>query len=409
MTSTFSSLRFREYRRLWISGSIVFMAVNAQGIARAWLARELTGTNAGLGGVLLGFGIAMLIATPFGGVAADRLPKRTVLLTAQLLLTTSTVWIGLAVQFDFVAYWMLIAASAIQALAFALYGPGRMAFIAELVEGGSMGNAIVLGQMSAESMRIVGPTAAGILIASATWGLAWVFLGCGALLVLATVLTIFLPPGRPAGGRPERTPLAEMADGFAYVRGRNDLSLLIGCSLAVVMIGYPYMAFLPTLADGIFDRGSSGYGMMSAASAFGAVCAGLLAARTNARQEPWRIVTCAGFAFGVMLVVLAAAPSFELSLVALAVTGGMSLLFQTTLQTLLLGLSEFEYHGRIQSLVMLGFSGFGIAALPLGMLADAVGIRATFAGMGVVVVVIMTVFAGRRTRFRERELLLDIG
>ena len=405
----FSSLRFPEYRRLWLGGSVVFMAVNAQGIARGWLARELTGTNAGLGGVLLGFGVVMLFATPFGGVAADRLPKRTVILVAQILLTISSLWIGLAVQFDFVAYWMLIAASGIQALAFALYGPGRMAFIAELVEGDDMGNAIVLGQMSAESMRIVGPTIAGVLIAAAAWGLAAVFLACAVLCAAATVICLFLPPGNPDADRPVRTPLGEMRDGLDYVRRRADLTLLIACSLGVVMIGYPYMAFMPTVADGIFDRGSTGYGILSAASAIGAVVAGLLTARKGTRDEPWRFVTFAGVGFGIGLIVLGFTPTFELAVVVLAVTGGMSLSFQTTLQSLLLSLSEFEYHGRIQSLVMLGFSGFGIAALPIGMLADAVGMRATFVVMGAIVLAVISVFGTRHGRHRGRELTLDLG
>lgn len=405
----FSSLRFPEYRRLWIGGSVVFMAVNGQAIARAWLAKELTGTNAGLGGVLLGFGVAMLLATPFGGVAADRLSKRTVLMAAQILLTCSALWIGLAVQFEFVEYWMLIAASGLQAIAFAFYGPARMAFMAELVEGNDLGNAIVLGQMSAESMRIVGPTIAGILIAAATWGLASVFLACAVLCAMATVIGLFLPPGRPNPNREVRTPFAELRDGLAYVRTRADLSLLIAASLGVVMIGFPYLAFLPTVSDGIFDRGSAGYGMLSAASAVGAVSAGLVTAHRGARDEPWRFVTIAGLGFGVFVVVIGLAPTFELAVVVIAITGGMSLAFQTTLQSLLLSLSDFEYHGRIQSLVMLGFSGYGIAALPLGILADAIGMRGTFMVMGAIVVAMASLFGTRHRRHRNRELTLDLG
>ena len=199
---TFASLAYPEYRRLWISGLIVFMAVNAQGIARGWLAKEITGTNAGLGGVLLGFGLAMLIATPIGGVLADRMPKRRLIFIAHVLLAVSSVWIGLAIVLDVVAYWMLIASGAVQAVAFALYGPARMAFIAELVEGETMNNAIVLGQMSAESMRIVGPTTAGMAIGVATWGLQAVFLVCAALCAVATVVGLFLPPGNPDANRP---------------------------------------------------------------------------------------------------------------------------------------------------------------------------------------------------------------
>jgi MFS family permease len=406
---TFASLAYPEYRRLWISGLIVFMAVNAQGIARGWLAREITGTNAGLGGVLLGFGLAMLIATPVGGVLADRLPKRTLIFIAHALLAVSSLWIGLAVAFDVVAYWMLIASGAVQALAFGLYGPARMAFIAELVEGDNMNNAIVLGQMSAETMRIVGPTTAGIAIGAAAWGLEGVFLVCAALCVGAMVVGLFLPPGNPEPNRPSRTPLAEMRDGIAYVRGRPDLSLLMACALAVVMLAYPYLAFLPTLADGVFHRGSSGYGLLSACSAVGAVTAGLFTAGRGGRLEPWRLASIAGTGFGVGLIVLSLAPTFPIAMLVLAFVGGSSLGFETTTQSLLLSLSEFEYHGRVQSIVMLGYSGFGIVALPLGLCADAFGLRPTLAGMGVAVLGIVAVFTSRRQRIVERELLLDIG
>lgn len=406
---TFASLAYPEYRRLWISGLIVFMAVNAQGIARGWLAKEITGTNAGLGGVLLGFGLAMLIATPIGGVLADRMPKRRLIFIAHVLLAVSSAWIGLAIVFDVVAYWMLIASGAVQAVAFALYGPARMAFIAELVEGETMNNAIVLGQMSAESMRIVGPTTAGMAIGVATWGLQAVFLVCAALCALATVIGLFLPPGNPEANRPSRTPLAEMRDGLAYVRGREDLRLLMACALGVVMLAYPYLAFLPTLADDIFHRGSSGYGILSACSAVGAVTAGLFTAGRGGRFEPWRLATIAGVGFGVGLLALAAAPTFAVAMVVLAAVGGSSLAFETTTQSLLLNLSDFEYHGRIQSLVMLGYSGFGIVALPLGVAADAFGLRPTLAGMGIAVLAIVAVFASRRQQILDRELLLDLG
>lgn len=408
-SATFASLRFPEYRRLWIAGSIVFMAVNAQAVARGWLARELTGTNAGLGGVLLGFGLVMLVTTPFGGMAADRFPKRTVITVAQVLLTISALWVGVAVQFDFVEYWMLVAASGIQAAAFALYGPGRMSYIAELVDSASMSNAIVLGQMSSESMRIIGPTIAGVLIAAATWGLAVVFLACAALCAVATLVSLTLPKAPPRTDRPLRTPLAEMQDGLRYVRQRDDLTLLVACSLGVVMIGYPYMAFLPTVSDGIFDRGSAGYGILSASSAVGAVCAGLYSARRGSRDEPWRVVIITGFLFGAGLIVLGGAPSFETAAIVLAAVGAMSLTFQTTVNSMLLSLSAFEYHGRIQSLVMLGFSGFGIAALPLGVLADALGMRTTFVFMGSVILAMMLLFASRHGRHRAREIALDLG
>jgi MFS family permease len=408
-TSTFAALQVPAYRKLWISGLFVFMAVNAQAIARGWLARELTGTNAGLGGVLLAFGLAMLVATPFGGVAADRLPKRTVLVFSQILLAISSLWVGFAVLFDVVEYWMLMGASAVQAVAFALFGPARMSYTTEIVDGRILSNAIVLAQMGAEGMRVIGPTIAGIVIAAAAWGLEGVFLASGALCLFGTLLTALLPAARSYPDRVRRSPFGEMVDGLSYVRRRPDLALLVGTSLIIVMVGYPFMAFLPTVADGIFDTGSAGYGVLSAASAVGAIGFGLFAARSGGRHDPWKFVTVAGIGFGIGLILLGSMPVFALAVVALAFTGGMSLTYQTMTNSLLLNLSDFDYHGRIQSLVMLGFSGFGIAALPLGVLADAIGLRTTLIIMGSTVLVVMAVFVWRRRRFRDREVVLGLG
>lgn len=408
-TSPFAALSVPAFRRLWLAGLVAFLSVTGQAIARGWLARDLTGTNAGLGGVLLAFGVAMLVSTPFGGVAADRLPKRAVLVVSLLMLSASSLWIGVALLFDVVAYWMLLGASAVQAMAFALFGPARMAYITDIVGVDRLANAVVLSQMGAESMRVIGPTIAGVAIAASSSGLDLVFMVSGGLTLASAALTAVLPPGRTVPAATSRSPLAEMRDGVRYVRRRSDLSSLVACSLMVVMIGYPFMAFLPSVADGVFDRGSAGYGVLSAVSAAGAVLAGLVVTRWGASHDPWRFVTGAGFAFGAGLVALGASPTFVVAAIVLAFTGGMSLLFQTTTNSLLLNLSAFEYHGRIQSIVMLGFSGFGIAALPLGALADLISLRATLVLMGAGVLAAMTVFASARRRHRDLELARSLG
>jgi MFS family permease len=397
----FAALEFPQYRLLWLTGIGVFVAVNAQGIARGWLARELTGTNAGLGGVMLGFGLPMLFATPWGGVAADRLSKRTVLVAATALLVVSSTWIGLAVAFGVIEYWMLVVASGIQAIAFAFFGPARMAFIAELVDRPTVPNAVALGQMSAEATRVFGPALAGVVIGAAAWGTQAVFLAGAGLCLLGAVSTAWLPHGRPSGRRSGLSPLGEIADGLRYARREPGLLLLVLTSLGVVMIGFPYMAFLPTAATDLFDVGSGGYGVMSAATSIGAVIAGFALARRTP-VDPWRGMGIAGAVFGVSVALLGLTPWFGLSLVVLPLVGGAGLAFQSSNQSLLLTLSSFEYHGRLQSLVMIGFSAFGIAALPIGIIADAVGLRATFVGMGIGVVVIILAYEVSHRREGER-------
>jgi MFS family permease len=404
-------LRTPAYRLLFLGSTALYLAVHAQAIARGWLARDLTGSNTGLGGVFLAFGLAMLVTTPFAGVAADRFPKRTVLTCALLLLASTSAWLATAVLLDSVSYWMLVVAGALQAVAFAVYAPARMAFIAELVTRQQLGDAVVLAQMSQEGMRIAGPVLAGLLIAAATQGTGLVFAAGTVLGVVATATALRLPRGaaRPTGAM--ASPLRQLGDAVRYVRGRHDLRALVLCSFAVVVLGFPYIAFLPTIADRVFEQGSLGYGLLSTASAAGAVAAGVAVTRRRPR-DPWRLVAWSGALFGLALVVLALAPSFATALLVLVVVGGATLVFQTTNQSLVLSLGAEEVHGRIQGLVMLGFSGFGIAALPLGLLADAIGIRETFALMGLATLLAVAAFWRATGRYRGRpsgSQVVDLG
>ena len=128
---------------------------------------------------------------------------------------------------------------------------------------------------------------------------------------------------------------------------------------------------------------------MSGVAGLGAVVAGILAPKGRWMvQRPWATISVAGTALGVALIALGAAVTFPFALVALVAIGAAGLVFQTTTQSLMLTLSDIEYHGRMQSMVVLGFSGFGLAALPLGLLADAVTLEVTLALMGGVVLIV---------------------
>jgi MFS family permease len=176
------------------------------------------------------------------------------------------------------------------------------------------------------------------------------------------------------------------------------------------MAGLPYLAFLPTVASDLFGLGPAGYGILSATSAVGAVITGLVLGRRSYRGHEDRVFVVAGAVFGLGLAGMALAPTFAVAVAVLLVVGGGMLAFQTTNQSMLIALSDMEYHGRIQGLIMLSFGAFGIAALPLGLLADAVGLRWTFAAMGSAVVLLVGLYAlvGRR-RIARVARLRDLG
>ncbi|WP_157937127.1 MFS transporter [Geodermatophilus chilensis] len=220
------------------------------------------------------------------------------------------------------------------------------------------------------------------------------------------------PPVKIAETRPNppvRSPLGELAEGVRYVRSRPDLSALLWCGIGVTMAGLPYLAFLPTVASDLFGAGAAGYGLLSASSAVGAVIAGLLLGRWSRSRDQRRILIAAGASFGLLLSGMAVVPTFVAAVLALAVLGSALLAFQATNQAMLLSLSPVEFHGRIQGLVMLSFGAFGVAALPLGILADVIGLRWTLAGMGVLVLGVVAVFSAVSRRTTRSARPLDLG
>jgi predicted MFS family arabinose efflux permease len=398
-TAARETMAIRSYRLLFLSATFIIFGVAGQAVARGWLARELTGSNAGLGGVMLTFGTAMLVATPFGGVAADRYPKRLMLLGSVSAITLSSFAMGFAVVTDNVQYWMLLAASAVQAAAFAFYLPARTCLISELVPPHLLQDAVVLAHMSGEAARVFAPALAGLMISVAWFGSGGVFLTAGAFGLISALVNLQLPrvPPRP---RPQQSPLFELTDAISYLRSNRPVRAIAAVTIGVVMVGFPYLTFLPSLADERFDVGARGYGVMSAFAGFGALVAGAVdSSRTRVARSEIVIVVSA-VALAASMIVLGFANSYLLALVALFALGASGLMFQTTTQSLMLRLSPIEYHGRLQSLVILGFSGFGLAALPLGLLADTISLEATFALMGSVValVALWYFFVQRRHR-----------
>ena len=400
----FAALQNRHFRKLFVGGFFTFLTMQVAGIARAWLAFELTGTNTGLGGVMLAFGLSSIVAIPYGGMIADRFSKRRVLIIAGAIQTATPLGLGLAVATGTDTYWMLLAASVAQGGMISILAPARLAFIADVVGRDTMTNAIFLSMSTVQVARVLGPAAAGALIGVAFFGLAGAFFSAGTLGALSLVLLVGLPASTPpiSSGR---SALGDIVDGLRFVRSRPDVLHLLAVSVGVVLVGFPYMAFLPVVAEQVHSSGSAGFGLLNASSAVGALL-GSLALANIARRRMRSFQTRTAVLFGASLTVFAMMPNFYAALAVIALVGAGSSVFQALNNSLLLTMTPVEYHGRVQSLLMLSFSGFAIAALPIGIIADRVGIKPTLAGLGVLVLAVMAVarIAERRQPAEETTL-----
>lgn len=378
-----SSLQIPEYRMLWWAGVFSFMSVQGQFVLRGLLAWDLTEREGALGLVYLVFGLTMLFGTPFGGVVADRLAKRSVLLWSQSLIFVAAAAMALVVLTDVVTFWMLLLASMAQGLAFAFYGPARIAMAAELVGRDQLGNAITLSLLSMNGTRVFAPALAGFLA-----GLA--FVGIGGAYVLSAVMSfvslvqIWRLPHRAAVNATPRSPITEIRAGVSYVNSDRRLRRIVVSSFFVIMFGFNYVAFIPALVEGIFDLGDVYVGLISSASAIGAVAVSLpLAAKADGPGGK-RIMVVSGIGFGIGVMLLGIAPTIWLSFLVVIGIGGFTTAFQSLSNTLALSSSSDEMQGRVQSLMQLSFAGFGIAAAPIGALAEAIGLRPTLVIMGAI-------------------------
>jgi hypothetical protein len=304
---------------------------------------------------------------------------------------------------------MLIGTAVVQGAGFSFLGPARMAFTGELVGHERLPNAVVLQQMSMNGTRIFGPSIAGALVGIAFVGVGGVYFVTSTLMLVAITFTFRLPHGRPSPDRPVASPLSELKDGVRYVLHRPLLKLLVGTSFVVVMSAFPYIAFLPTLAEEIYGVGPSGYGIMGGVSAVGALAASLFIASRAGGPGAWRIQAGAGMGFGLCVALLGFAPTFGVALAVILVAGAANSAFQALNNSLVLSNSELGYHGRVQSLMMLSFSGFGLAALPIGLVADAIGIRVTLLGMGSVAFTAVALYALLRRRIRALDPVVGAG
>ncbi|MFV0525900.1 MAG: MFS transporter [Acidimicrobiales bacterium] len=398
-SSPFSSLAIQPYRVLWIAGLFSFLSVQGQLVLRGILAWDLTERDSALGVVYLCFGVSLLIATPLGGVAADRYTKRTILVACQVALFIVALTMGLLVVTDTIKFWMLPFASAAQGIAFGFFAPGRMAFTAELVGRGHLGNAISLGVLSMNSTRIVAPFAAGLLAGYATVGIGGTYLISAAISAIALVFLLRTPAIAPAATdadgnpRPLRgNPLVEIADSLRYVKAEPKLRRLVVVSFFVIMFGFNYVAFLPSLVMDTFGQNETFVGLAMMAAAIGAVATAIPTAKLADGPRAQGLMDVAGFLFGAAVLALAFAPNFVAAFGVLMVVGGATAMFQSLSNTLALTRATDAVQGRVQSLLMLSFAGFGIAAGPLGVLAELLGRRQAIAVMGVVVLISMAIY-----------------
>jgi MFS family permease len=407
--STFVSLRVRNYR-LYFIGQVVSVSGSwMQRVAQSWLVLHLTGSGVALGVVSALQFLPMLVLGAWGGVLADRVDKRRLLMLTQALMGLLALVLGTVTLAGLVQLWMVYLLALLLGLVTAMDNPTRQSFVMEMVGRRQVTNAVSLNSAVFTGARVVGPAVAGLLITLV--GTGWCFV-VNAVSFGAVVLAL-------AAMDPDQLHRAEAGDrrggrvmeGLRFAWSRPDVRVPLAVLAVVGTLALNWTVLLPLLARNTFHGDASTYGLLFAMLGLGSLAGALF---TASRREPSAgLLLGSLFAFGVLMLAAAAAPTLPLEIAVLVPTGLAALAFQTTANSLIQLRSDPALRGRVMALYSVVFIGTTpIGAPVVGWVAQQFGPRAGVALGAVAILSTATValwLARSRHVFEPRPRTRPIG
>jgi MFS family permease len=397
---TFAALENRLFRVLWTGTFLAFIAFFMSTAVQGVVAFDLSGNNRAVGFVVFAQGISQMALGPFGGALADRFSKRLVIVSCQVLITLTFAATAVLIVTDHINLELLAASSFLIGSAFSFLGPARQGLMVEIVGPRLRGNAIALSQVALNASRILGPFAAAAFLAVGAIGSAGAYFAMMALYVLALVTTVLLPATRP--GSAGRSVFGEVAAGLRYVARTPRIRVLVLAYVLVIMFGFPYISVLPGLLENELGRDAGDITILLMVNAVGGLIASLSVASLADSPRAWLVYSASNLVFALGLIGSGLAPGFWVLALAMFFVGAGGGGFQTLNGALVSHLTDPAYFGRVVSLTFLAFAASSIIALPVGILADAIGERATIWLSGGAVLFIVALFEiARRGASRE--------
>ncbi len=383
-SQTFAALKHHNFR-LWFIGQLVslvgtWMQVTAQG----FLIYQLTASPAYLGYVGFAGGSPSLLFSLFGGVAADRMPRRTLLVITQAaMMLLAFIQAGLTFL-RIVQPWHIIVLAFLNGIATAFDAPARQAFVLEMVTREDLGNAIAMNSMMFNLATVVGPAAAGL--AYALIGAAWCFMlnGLSFIAVIVALLRMQLRlPGLP--NRVVTSALSDAKEGLSFVAHQPIVLTVIGLLGLTSVFAQSVITLMPDWAVAILGGDATTNGLLQSARGLGALIAALMIASLGQSISKGKLFTLGSFVLPGVMLVFAAIRWLPLSLAVLVGMAWGNMLFINMANMTVQAYTPDELRGRVMSIYVLIFFGAApIGSLLSGGLAELLGAPLTVALCAVV-------------------------
>ena len=393
----FSALHYRDFRLLWIGAFSSTTGTFMQTTAQAWLVFTMTRSP-----FLLGFDAflstgPMLVFSLFGGVIADRMERRKVMLLSQYFQMSFAVVLTLLVYTHTVRIWHIFLLSFLTGSAQSISGPAYITLLPLLVKREDVSNAVAMNSMQFNLARVIGPALGGM--AFAALGAAACF-GLNALSFVAVIITISIiriPPVHENVDR-SRGVLGEMREGFRFVRERPSLLLLTFLSFAGTFLGMPLFTMLPVVASTVFGLGPVGLSWLQADYGLGSVVGALFVASASYALNKGKLALLLQLVFAAMLVAFGLSRNLAAT-VAIAFLAGACIVGVVSMYSSLVQLTVNDaMRGRVMSIFMLAFrGGMPLGNLLAGFVTQHWSIKVALVMNGTILASIALIFILRRT------------
>lgn len=385
----FSALAVANFRWLWVGSLGSSFAMNMQIIARGWLVYELTSSALDLAWVTLSFMLPSVIFSLYGGVLADRLPKRRVIAWAQALNCVATLVMATIIFSGNVKFWDFIWFGFFNGTVLALSMPARQAFVPEIIPERLIFTAMALNTTGWNLSRIIGPAFAGLLIAwlaggdkTSTYGVGIVYVVIASLYLFSALTVLKVDrPGKTQCNR-DGDSWSDMREGLRYVLEHPPVFALIVLSILPFLFGMPLNTLLPAFNQDVLQGHADDLGYLISAMGGGAIIGSLLMATMGDMRNKgfWLIVSCLGW--GLVTAAFGAFDAQGAALVLIAVIGLLSSWNMSLNRGMLQMQVEDHMRGRIMSIDMMSHGLMPLGVFPISLIAEYYGVGAALVTSG---------------------------
>jgi predicted MFS family arabinose efflux permease len=359
---TFKAFHYRQFRLLWFGACTSSIGTWMQIVAQSWLVLSISGSAFLLG--LDGFlgQIPILLFSLIGGVIADRIDRRRVLLGSQYVQMTCAFVLTLLIALKFVRVWHILSLSFIVGCAQAFGGPAYQALVPMLVEKEDLPNAIALNSIQFNLARVIGPMLGGLALTGL--GAAWCF-ALNGVSFIAVIISLLLLSIKFVPQKTGESILTGVKQGIGFVRNQGAMVGLIALAFCMTALAIPMITFLPVFAKDVFHRGPATFTILLSCSGAGSVTGALIVAAMGNIQNKGRVALLMLLLLGGGMAGFALSKSVVMSCVLLFVSGAALMGVFSMISSLVQLITANEMRGRVMSVYNVAFRG----GMPLGSLA----------------------------------------